>query len=71
MVAWLDGVGTWMDLEGLGVGDQPQSCVWDSWLGAWCLMRSGGKWSRFCSNTAEQQVFAGHALFLSNFLRVD
>ena len=35
------------------------------------LMGSGVEWSRFASNAVEQRVFAGYALFLSNFLRVD
>ena len=56
---------------GQGLGDLPETCVLDYWQGAWGLTGAGGKWSRFCSNTAGQQVSAGRALFLSNFLRVE
>ena len=34
------------------------SCVLDYGQGAWGLMGSGGKWSRFSSNAAEHKVLS-------------
>ena len=42
-------------LGGLGVGDLSETCVLDYWQGAWGLMDSGVKWSRFACNAEERK----------------